>query len=166
MLIYHPAFDAFHCIYRLLLITEVHREIDAAKLRIVDFYIIFPAELRKVTLPKKSNDIKKSAKLLVNRYRGPISAAQVFREMEQIQLAAISALAAADLIDKASLAAGIIRRTQTEVAPAIRAKIDNFFHGLTESLGHVLNELAEMPLNGIDGLKHRTGLMEYRYDNV
>lgn len=166
MLIYHPAYDAFHCLFRLMTIIDVRREIEVAKLRIIDFYFLFPAELRHVSLPKGKAGIKAVAKGLVNRYHGPVSPIQTFRELEHIQLAAMGALAAADLIDKHLLPEGVIRRTDKEIGPDVRKMMDQMLDSLPEGAAYAINELAEFPLKGDGGLKHRTGLMEYRYDNV
>jgi hypothetical protein len=166
MLIYHPAYDAFHCLFRLLIITDIHLEIEIPKLRIIDFYFLFPAELRTVTLPKEQNEIKKMAKGMVNRYRGPINPGQVFREIEHIQLAAIAALAAADLIDKEQLVKGLVQRTSVPLGRDIRGKVDEILASLPQGVTYILNELTKFPLKGDGGLKHRTGLLEYRYDNA
>jgi hypothetical protein len=166
MLIYHPAFDAFHCIFRLLLIIEVNNEIETAKLRIIDFFVLFPAEVRNVRLEKDQLKIKKYAKLLVNRYRGPVNSLQLFRELEHIQAAAVGALAAANLIDKEKLREGVVKRTKIELTGELSEKIKIFFSSLAEIEKFTLHELSAIPLNGIDGLKHRSALMEYRYDNV
>jgi len=45
MLIYHPAFDAYHCVYRMTMLTQKVKELEYSKLRILDFYLCFPAEI-------------------------------------------------------------------------------------------------------------------------
>ena len=166
MLIYHPAYDAFHCLFRLLTISEVHRDIEILKIRIIDFYILFPAEIRNVKLPKEFSEAKAWAKREVNRYRGPVHAGQAFREIEQIQMAAIGALAAAELIERDFLETGILRRTEKAIPYDLKLKMGRSFEECPEVANFVVYQLGTFPLKGDGGLKHRTGLLEYRYDNA
>lgn len=164
MLIYHPAYDAYHCVFRALLITDSVQVLEVAKLRILDFFLCFPAELRGIRLPKEHSEARKMAQGLKNQYHGPVSMKQTFRDMEHIQLAAFRTLAASRLVDTAELTSGLVRRTSTSVP-------QDLVHRLAEATAHnkqvvsyLTKQLAELPLLGIDGLKHRTGLMEHRYD--
>ncbi|HGA8765958.1 TPA: ABC-three component system middle component 5, partial [Salmonella enterica subsp. enterica serovar Virchow] len=43
MLIYHPAYDAYHCLFRMIALIDHVNEIEVDKARILDFYLIFPA---------------------------------------------------------------------------------------------------------------------------
>lgn len=48
MLIYHPAYDAYHCVFRMLLIAERVSGIEVEKARILDFYLVFPGMVKKI----------------------------------------------------------------------------------------------------------------------
>lgn len=166
MLIYHPAYDAYHCIFRLLTLMEVVKNLEIAKARILDFFLIFPAEVRTIRLAPALAGKKKQAKKLVNIYHGPISVNQVFRDMEHIQMAAIQALAASNIINPDRLALGFIERTTTTLPQDILSQVIEKNQVDNAVIQFILKELSAFPLLGVDGLKHRTGLMEYRYDNV
>lgn len=166
MLIYHPAYDAYHCIFRLLTLMEVVNDLEVAKARILDFFLTFPAEVRNIRLAPTLAGKKKQAKNLINIYRGPISTGQVFRDMEQIQMAAIQALAASNIIDSEKLAIGLIERTKTALPQDMLNLVVEKNKMNNPVAQFVLKELSTFPLLGVDGLKHRTGLMEYRYDNA
>jgi hypothetical protein len=164
MLIYHPAYDAYHAIFRALLILDALRSLEVEKLRLLDFYLVFPAELRHVRLPRTHRVDKLRAEKLLNVYRGPVNGMQAFRDMEPIQLAAIRALAASTLIDPAQLEKGHVIRTQVPV-PADLTDPIRAARSMEQMMSdYVLGKLAEIPLRGTDGLKERTRLMEYRYD--
>ncbi|WP_238913012.1 ABC-three component system middle component 5 [Achromobacter insolitus] len=166
MLIYHPAYDAYHCIFRSLLITGTLPTVEEAKLRILDFFLCFPAELQNVRLPVDHSGAKALAKSLKNVYHGPLSKQKAFRDMEHIQIAAFRTLAASGLLNAPELETGLIRRTGLPIPPELTSQLQNFFEKNKSLVNYLLTKLADIPLLGKDGLKHRTGLMEYRYDNV
>lgn len=166
MLIYHPAYDAFHCIYRLLVITSTRASLEIAKVRILDFYMVFPSEISKMTLPRGFTKVKRKALEMKNEYRGPVSANQVFREMEQLQLTALAALLSAGLIDKKQLENGFVTRTSVDLHPEIFFQVQRAIENANDVNKFILQTLVDIDLNGSLGLKARSGLMEYRYDNA
>lgn len=164
MLIYHPAFDAYHCAFRMLAITSRHRLLEFSKLRILDFYLCFPAEIASVELPQTMATIRKFAKLEKNPYRGPVSHQRTFREMEAIQSAASRLLALTGIFSPTALEEGDVVRTGQALPQQLQAFVDNATKEKKEVVEFILSKFAEIPLHGIGGLKQRTGLMEYRYD--
>jgi hypothetical protein len=165
MLIYHPAFDAYHCVFRMLLMIESLPEAEIDMLRLCDFYLVFPSEIERIRLPSSLSHGRKIAKSLSNVYRNPINAAQVFREMTEIQLSALRSIAASGLIDIDCFERGIVRKLNTIKIPEnVLSKISIHIENNTEITKFILDSLSKLPLRGLDGLKHRTGLLEYRYD--
>lgn len=164
MLIYHPAFDAYHCIFRMLMIAEAVQDLEVEKAQILDFYLMFPAAVSKIRLPVEIKEARKHANLLSNIYHDPINVATTFRDMEQIQLAALKCIAASELIDVQKLEKGLVARTSQVIPVEIGKKIAEFIEKRQPVAGIVLKSLALLPLRGDNGLKHRTELMEYRYD--
>lgn len=164
MLIYHPAQDAYNCVFRMLIALERAQEIERDKLRILDFYIAFPSALASVKWPNSMRDARSSAKLQDNPYRRPVSSTDAFRSMYQLQASSLRCLAASDLIDGPSLQIGLVRRTDVKLGDALRQRIDQFSETHSELLFLVLDKLSSITLLGRDGLKDRTSLMEFRYD--
>lgn len=166
MLIYHPAFDAYHCVFRLLCILDRLTSTEQARIRILDYLLVFPGSVSEFSLPRAAARIKSSAKRQANVYRGPVNTKQAFRDMEHIQLAAIRTLTAAGLIDSVAIKSGRVTRTDMplplELTEAIRSSLtqDN------DVIRYIFEDLADLPLTGENGLKHRSGLMEYRYDTA
>lgn len=169
MLIYHPAFDAYHCVFRMLVISGAVSSLELAKLRILDYYLCFPAEVATIQLPTDHAEIRKTARAAKNEYRGPVSAHRTFRDMEPIQHAAARMLAASGVFDSRQLELGIVSRTN-KVLPAdlltFQALEPDTYSPTAALSNYVLHKLSSLPLAGVGGLKQRTGLMEHRYDAV
>lgn len=164
MLIYHPAYDAYHCVFRMLAITSENRVLEFAKLRILDFFLCFPAEVAAVQLPQEHLDIRKVARAARNHYRGPINSTRTFRELEPIQSAAARLLGLTGVFSIAELEDGRIIRTGQELPEEFK-RLSNARDAFPNPLDrYVVSRMSEIPLAGEGGLKHRTGLMEYRYD--
>lgn len=166
MLIYHPAFDAYHCAFRMLAITSEHRVLELAKLRILDFFLCFPAEVANVQLPLDHGDVKKLAREARNPYRGPISVSRTFRDLEPIQTAAARLLALTGIFSISELEQGRIVRTGQALPDGLQLAYASGIAFSTPLDRYVLSKMAGIPLAGVGGLKQRTGLMEYRYDAV
>lgn len=166
MLIYHPAFDAYHCVYRMTMLTQKVKELKYSKLRILDFYLCFPAEIAKIELPKDLQNIRAVAKVATNKFRGPVSSLRTFHDLEQIQNSAIRLLAASDVFDSKKLEDGIISRTSRALPKEFSKTTSDPLNQSSTLMDFVLTQLSALPLHGTGGLKQRSGLMEYRYDPV
>lgn len=164
MLIYHPAYDAYHCVFRSVLITNYLSEIEIAKLRLLDFYLTFPAELSKASLPRELSHAKKIVAPYQNRYHGPVSGLQTFKDMEHIQISAFGTLAAAAIFEAESFSKGLVKRSTTIIFPEMQERIINFENENKDLLNLIVKDLSSIPLLGDNGLKKRTNLMEYKYD--
>lgn len=164
MLIYHPAYDAYHCIFRILAIAESIAQLEIDKARLLDFYLLFPSAIASIRLPASLKDARKLAKSVANVYHDPVNPSSTFREMSHIQLASLQCIAASGLIDRELFEAGLISRTKEKIPESLQQKVIDFLASRQSVAEIVLQGLAEIPLRGNDGLKHRTELMEYKYD--
>ncbi|MBC5788732.1 ABC-three component system middle component 5 [Providencia sp. JUb39] len=164
MLIYHPAYDAYHCLFRMIAIVDHVQELEVDKARILDFYMIFPSLIQNIRMPVNYSQIKKLAKLYHNQYHDPISQDITFKDMYQIQLAAIKCLAATGLIVKEKLNRGLIYRTNMKIPDELLISMKKYLERRDDINSFIIEKLSQFHLFGKDGLKDRTGLMEYRYD--
>lgn len=164
MLIYHPAYDAFHCVFRTLMIMTLCKVIETDKLRILDFYLCFPSEVKDIRLPRGCGEARRLARSVANDYHGPVNKKLVFRDMEHIQLASFRTIAASRLVDATEYETGLMRRTEIDVPSELNIALQKATMEQKAALDFIIGTLAEIPLLGNNGLKHRTGLMEYRYD--
>jgi hypothetical protein len=166
MLIYHPAFDAYHCVYRMTLLTQAVTELEYSKLRILDFYLCFPAEIANIALPNNLQKIRPIAKQAANKVRGPVSSIRTFHDLEHIQNSAARLLAASDVFDSKKLEEGIISRTSRALPMEFSRTTSDSSNQTGTLIDFVLTQLSALPLRGNGGLKQRSRLMEYRYDPV
>ncbi len=166
MLIYHPGFDAYHCVFRMLAVCETLGDLEIEKARLLDFYLLYPALVAKMKLPRPLRPIARDAAAVANVYHDPSSPATMFRDMRPIQEAALRCIAAAGLIDIRRYENGFVTRTDFVVPDVIRRKIALFLASRQPISEFVLKELAAIPLGGNEGLKHRSQLMDHKYDFV
>jgi hypothetical protein len=164
MLIYHPAYDAYHCVFRMLCIVRLLPSVELDKARLLDFYLLFPSAISKIRLPKTHSSGRQLAKLLANVYRDPINPSATFRELSYIQEAAFKCMVASGFVDAKSYESGVMVRTELPLPDSMLETTSAYITDNSELTDFVLGELATIPLKGLDGLKDRTGLMEYRYD--
>ncbi|CAJ8168505.1 Uncharacterised protein [Burkholderia pseudomallei] len=164
MLIYHPAYDAYHCVFRMLLIAERASGIEVEKARILDFYLVFPGMVKKIRLPDALKELRAHAKTAGNVYRDPVSRTSTFMEMRHIQEAALKSVAASGLIELERFAAGYVVRSKAPIPLSLAAKLKEFVEANSPMADGILDGLSQIPLLGNNGLKHRSELMEYRYD--
>lgn len=164
MLIYHPAYDAYHCLFRMLAILERTGRVEVDKLKILDFYILFPSMLSDIKMPRNFIGIKKIASGIYNQYHDPINPKVAFKEMRYIQEAAIKCMLAAGYIISEDLDSGYVQRSKKELPSEIALKMKSFLDDKEPFSSFITNDLSTFHLAGPDGLKARTQLMEYRYD--
>ncbi len=166
MLIYHPGYDAYHCIFRLIAVIDKVQDLEIDKARILEFFLLYPSAIAQVKIPQGMTSIRKEAKLLSNQYHDPINIRTTFRDVRFIQDAALKCIAAASLIDLDRFELGYITRTQLPIPDSLNSCINSFIAKNENVSRFILDELSKIPLLGENGLKHRTELMEYRYDFI
>lgn len=168
MLIYNPAFDLNHCIYRMLQLIENMKsnEVEIDRIRIWDYYLVFPYEIQKVELPSSAVSLRKYFKDDKNPYEKILNPRKVFYRMEQYQLNALKCIASYDFIDTESLNNGKIKPTKRALPTEISDKIKESSVRNQNLLSLLTGHFSNIPLKGKDGLKKRTNLMEYQYDTL
>ncbi|AYB32383.1 ABC-three component system middle component 5 [Chryseolinea soli] len=169
MLIYHPAFDLYNCIFRVLqlLIHLKDEQIEIDRLRIWDFYLTFPGEIRKMQFPRELHELKKIFKEKdPNPYEDLIDPKKIIERMKPYQLTAVKAIASYGFIDGQELSKGLVKKTGMEAIPTELRQI--LLTDLTIERLNVLRLVTgfrDLPLFGKSGLKYRTGLIEFKYDS-
>ncbi|VVN79432.1 ABC-three component system middle component 5 [Pseudomonas fluorescens] len=167
MLIYHPAYDINHSIYRILLIlnSSIHKEFQWDLLRLMDFYVLFPHLLKQVApLPVTLRSYKKLINALPDAYESMLNTKRILFELEPIQNTAIQNILAKDLIDLEKFQEGIVARSETALPGELMARLMSDETVSEEWFRFIANELPVLEFNGKSGLKSRSGLMEYKYD--
>lgn len=166
MLIYHPAFDTHHCAFRLLRLLERLPKVPypIEKIRILDFYLLFPSELVSVRFPQDALRFKKEFRRTSNPYERIEDPHRVFSRLEPIQLAALRTLASHGVIDQAQLSEGKALRSGSPIPASLARLIDTANTRFPAAIELLSGPLSAIDLYGKSGLKARTDLFEYRYD--
>ncbi len=167
MLIYHPVYDINHCIYRLLrfLETSNHSQVQLERLRLLDFYSVFPHLLKNIRpFPKELNAYKKILSRIPDAYESIPNDKRIFHEMMPIQNTALHNLIAKNLIDSEKFKETIISKSDEKIPENLAMMISEDPVIKEEWYSFLVNELPSVELDGKKGLKSRSNLMEFRYD--
>lgn len=167
MLMYHPAFDANHCLYRIVSILNSTKEKDISwsLLRMMDFYYLFPSQLKKITpWPKEIQKLKALISKIPDQFEDLTNPVRVFFELESFQKTAALELIAKGILSKESFEKGVMRLEPDSLPPAFIEFLasDDFLSSNAFKL--ITQALPLANFNGAKGLKDRSGLMEYIYD--
>lgn len=165
MLIYHPAYDLNHAVFRLLRVLEVNPDhsLQWDTFRIVDIFYLFPHLISKIRPTRsltKYRHMFDDQKSKFNRAPDP----KVFiREMASIHEAVAVSLVSKGFLEEKDFKARVLSRTAKPLPQTLLEAFDESFEDrvLVEILAVTL---ASIPLMGENGLKARTGLLEFQYD--
>lgn len=170
-LTYEPAFDAFHAAFRIMRLRPIiansgplHRD----HVRIIDFYQLFPHRIDGIRLKPQHRRFRRLATAYQSKrpYGEQPDDSLLFDRMDGLQVTALDTLAAKDYIDQEKWKRGDVAITNKAPPAALSERIDDA-NRIEAELESFLNVLAsEYELTGPNGLKARTGLMEYRHDAV
>ncbi|WP_268225333.1 ABC-three component system middle component 5 [Sinomicrobium oceani] len=144
--------------------TEQDLEVD--KLRILDFYLAFPAELLEIKSFRGFKKYEKFLKAESNSYERVIDRKRLFFKMEHIQVSAMKALISYDLFDADEFKKGTIKRTDVQLSKSLSSRIQIANDENQNLITLITGPLASMNLYGHLGLKERTNLIEFKYDAV
>ena len=168
MLVYHPAFDLYNCIFRMLslLAYSKEEEIYLDKLRIWDFYLTFPNEVREIAFPIEMRSLKeKIFKDKVNPYEELSDSKRTFERMKPFQLSAIKCIAVYGFVDSKLLGKSRVKKTDKEIPAKLKEQFELISTEKSNVIKLVTNDFVNLPLYGEKGLKARTGLIEFKYDS-
>lgn len=171
MIAYQPAFDPYHSIFRMIRIIIGMNDceyMELEKFRILDFYLVFPFLIENFKFKREDLGLRKLAKSYdrMRPYGSMPDSRDIFVRMAPIQAMASETLVARGLVDADAYKVGLITKGELNFDAAVlnRAEAAN---RLQSSLIDILNVMcSNYALLGDDGIKRRSGLMEYRYDAI
>lgn len=168
MIAYHPAFDPYHTAFRIVrLLVAQGSAFGEAHLRILDFHLVFPEAIQHITLPQKLVRWRKLSRQHLNPYWFNGERWMVFARMKPIFDSAVGLLYSSSLIDRDLFKEGLLKTSDTQ--PSTESLLDAARQQNEkdrELIHFLVNNLGAIELTGPDGLKDRTGLMEFKYDAV
>jgi hypothetical protein len=166
---YHPAFDAYNAIFRFLRIKirDNIETLEFDKLRILDYYLLFPWRASNVRLLQQDLDIRRVAKALeAKKDYAVLPTGEVLLErMKSAHTAAIQTLVKDGYVLEDRFKIGVVAFTDQAIPLDIAARIAER-NGQEPEVMTIIDRLKVYSLMGNDGLKGRTALLEYRYDKI
>lgn len=166
MILYHPAKDINHCIYRLInLLISIESSIELDKLRVLDFYYLFPFLIKEIKpWPSDIKELKSDALKIPNAFEKISNKKRIFFDLSEIQKNAITTLLAKNLIQFVNESTKTIS-INYEAVPHDFFEISQFDEFLKSHTFSIITKgLTKTLWNGKSGLKYRSGLLEYKYD--
>jgi len=164
LITYHPAFDLYHCKFRLLQILSFSNieSIEVERLQIWDFYFLFPNEIKKqFTFTKELTKLRKIFNFKENPYDKVFNVKRVYERMKPYQLLAIKNLISYNIIDKDLFEKDVIKLIPENIPDDLITELSERQKNVIKLISSPFNDL---PLFGNSGFKKRTGLIEYKYD--
>lgn len=171
MITYNPAFDLYHCIYRMANILarlddDDYLEMD--KVRIWDFYLLFPTKIHDIKIYRYESENTRYRKMHIFQTENPYlyrgDNRKLFERLKPYQMTALTNLISYGILDKDSF-------LEQKIHLASKAKLQELLNNVKELDTLESNALSfmsvfskNMPLSGIKGLKARTNLIESKYD--
>lgn len=171
MITYNPAFDLYHCIFRMAHILQRLKDDDnfeIDKVRIWDFYLLFPSKVYDIHLKRTEKEISEKRKEFISRNSNPYEYGgdnrKLFEWIRPFQVAALNCLVSCGILDKDDYLNNKVRIINHDALDTFVRKSGT----LTSVVSNVLSFMGylsrNMPLTGPYGLKARTQLLEFKYD--
>lgn len=167
VLMYHPAFDANHCLYRIVSILNATGDapISWSLLRMLDFYYLFPSQLKNIKpWPREMQKFKSHAAKIPDQFEDLANPVRTFFELQPFQKTATLELIAKGLLSKSSFENDFMVLESSSLPPTYidLLETDDFLKSDTFKI--ITEGLPKAAFSGVNGLKSRSGLMEYVYD--
>ncbi|MCB0278525.1 MAG: hypothetical protein KDD94_03435 [Calditrichaeota bacterium] len=171
MIVYHPAFDLYHSVYRFIQILthmDSYDTIEIEKIRIWDFYLLFPEKLHSFKLKNIEKEIRQIIFNTIPSSKNPYEEIdnnrKVFEKIKPYQMSALKSLASYGIINRDYLAKNSVNRLSKDDM----IKYANILDQISErelSVLKILNTyFFKIAVYGRFGLKDRSQLLESRYD--
>lgn len=168
MLLYHPATDFYHCWMRFasVICDCGSHGVEFDRLRIIDFLLCFPLEISTCKLPTKhSAALRKLIRQLPTSYEDPNSIRQAFAQMNKIQGQVAMDMVAKGIVQRDKYREGILTpNAESSASELLQSAAQEWEARCEEWHQLAVSVLLSIPLNGRNGLKDRSGLLEFKYD--
>jgi hypothetical protein len=170
-LTFQPALDPLHAAFRFLRLRNTfkkHRPLHRDHARILDFFLLFPFRISSIRLkPQHRRYRKLASQYEIKKPYGEQPENQIlFGRMASMQDAGLNTLAQHGLIIAERWRVAEVVSSDVSLASDLQSRIE-----MRNAQDRELIEFLELlgsdyELLGHDGLKGRTGLIEYRHDAI
>jgi hypothetical protein len=161
-------FDPHHCALRLACLAgdSERSDMEWGHARILDFFITFPHLLSNVRVMKKDLSHRQAIGSVPLPYENLSSPSRLFFQLAEIQERAVRLLAAGGVVNRSAFLDGVFRLADSGMPDAIKKIAQSLAYRQSDWYSFIVKQLAGYPLGGPNGLKARSGLMEFRHDAV
>lgn len=163
MIIYHPGYDVYHCSYRMLnvLCAVEGGSLLKETLKLIDFYYLYPHLLKRISaLPKPLCYHKKIIDSIEDPFELISNPKALYFDLDKIQESAIAFLKYKSLL---LIEGNIVSINKISLPEILNEKFESDDFCKQEIFGVLTRQFSKINLNGPNGFKARSGLMEYRY---
>jgi hypothetical protein len=171
MIVYNQAFDLYHTIFRLLhFLNKFENEdvIEIERIRIWDFYLLFPSKIHEIRLKQNESDIRRLRKEFFkdsnNPYEKITENRKIFEKLKPYHIAALNCIASYGIIDKSFLNQQRISIIDKNILVEFVERFDELSPKERNVISLMTTHYNQISLFGPDGLKNRTNLIESKYD--
>jgi hypothetical protein len=166
MLSYHPALDPEHAALRTLRLSlhALPSDMETDRAKLLAYYMVFPESLAELRLPPQLGKWKRRYSPLINHYYSSAPHSIAFARTGGSFDSAIRLLVAKGVYDRSAVAVGRLTLVTSRVSESLHEIATRLDSEESELLRFLVVGLRDIPLHGPDGLKHRSGLLEHRYD--
>ncbi|KPQ12990.1 MAG: hypothetical protein HLUCCX10_14400 [Algoriphagus marincola HL-49] len=171
MIVYQKAFDLYHTVYRMIKLLAHFKHdglIEIDRLRIWDYYLLYPNKMDKIRLKREEKDVKQIIRNFIlkedNPYEIVINDRKMFEKIKPYQMTAIKCLASYGIINKDYLQENRISNVNKDIFSDYSEDFKNLSVQEENAIKLLTSHFYQISLFGIDGLKSRTGLLESKYD--
>lgn len=171
---YSASYDPYNTVYRMvsLLSAAEGKVMKLESLLVADFYFCFPIKLADLNPPNSVSGMRGRINRFLKAQRRSNhellpDSRTLFERMKVIQQTALSAMSANGIItingDKEDKTAQL---NLDKVSGPLRASVAQYREERKDLIQILSHDIPSIPLEGKDGLRARTGLGEWQYDNV
>lgn len=171
MIVYNQAFDLYHSIFRIIHLLKKFDDgvtIETERIRIWDFYFLFPNKIQDIRLKRDEADIRKLRKQFIKESNNPYEQItenrKVFEKIRPYQLAALNCMASYGIIDKLSLSQQQVKIVNKSILNRFAENFEELTPKERNTVALMTSHFYMMSLFGTEGLKSRTDLVESKYD--
>lgn len=171
MITYNPAFDLYHGIFRMTHILATMEEgdwMEVDKVRIWDFYMLFPDKVHTITIRRDEDDLREYRSHYLKKENNPYEFKgdnrKFFEWIKPVQMSALNSLVSCGILDKEKYEHGRASVADHKSLQAYLNKVGDISLRERNVLAFMGSLSRFMPMTGEYGLKARTKLMESKYD--
>jgi hypothetical protein len=171
MITYNAAFDPYHAIYRMAHIVQridKGESFEVDRVRIWDFYLLFPDKLYGITLKQDEQELRDYRKAYIARSHNPYEYSgdnrTLFEWIKPFQLSALNCLVSYGILSRPLYLENRVSVLHRKTLDGFLAKAGKLSVNESNSLSFLGLLSRNLPLTGASGLKARTRLLESKYD--